>query len=329
MKNSILTILFLLYTTSNFGQDRMYVTAKSGLVVRDKPSLESNKIFLLPNNTMTMISKKTGINLVIIDEGKKINGEWIKIYGFDNNDTQGYVFGGFLTIEKPEIWYSGKSAYYKTYSYENQQEGTFKSNSISEKYLNKNLPTVQPNIETLIPKEFPYFLNPQNREIVLFKNHKLDNLKPVGILKSLTQVRIDSTFYKLKFKDFTNCVWNRININGKYYYTDVDIHDFSISRELKNLNQKVEIIGQYDGYDGAYHLGYPEYFFLIFTDNKNKVIAKTKVLEFYLNDEFAMDEDMLELKWNKENKSYEITLIGHQEKIRIKWNGKTSEIKKL
>ena len=314
---------------SIFGQDRMYVTAESGLVVRDKPSLKSNKIFHLPNNTMTYISKKTGINLVISDEGKEIKGEWLKIYGFDNKNTKGYVFGGFLTTEKPAIWYSGKQAYYKTYDYDNQQEGTFESNSLSEKYLNRDLPIIEPNIETLNPKDFPYFLNPQNRKIVLFENHKLNDLKPAGMLNGLTQVRIDSTFYKLKFKDYTNCVWNRININGKYYYTDLDIHDFSLSKELVNLNQKVEIIGQYDGYDGAYHLGYPEYFFLIFTDNKNKVISKTKVLEFYLNDEFAMDEDILKLNWNEKNKCYEITLIGHQEKIRINWNGKTSEIKKL
>ena len=48
---------------SNFGQERMYVTAKSGLIVREKPSLKSNKIFHLPKNTMIYISKKTGINL--------------------------------------------------------------------------------------------------------------------------------------------------------------------------------------------------------------------------------------------------------------------------
>jgi len=328
MKNSILIVIFLLFTMSNFGQDRMYVTAKSGLVVREKPSLKSNKIFHLPKNTMTYISNKTGISLVISDEGKEIKGEWMNIYGFDNKDTKGYVFGGFLTTEKPEIWYSGKEAYYKMYDYDKQQEGTFESNSISEKYLNKKLPNIEPNIETLKPKDFPYFLNPQNRKIVLFENHKLKDLKPAGILNSLTQVRIDSTFYKLKFKDLTNCVWNRVNINGKYYYTDVDIHDFSLSRELVNLNQKVEIIGQYDGYDGIYHLGYPEYFFLIFTNKENKVIYKTKVLDFYLNDEFAMEEEILKTEWNEKNKTYEITLIGSQEKIQINWNGKETEIKK-
>jgi len=307
----------------------MYVTAESGLDVRDKPSLNSNKTYHLPNNTMTYVKEKTGINLVILSEGKKVKEEWIKIYGFDNKDTKGYVLGGFLTTEKPEIWYSGRQAYYKTYDYDNQQEGTFESSSISEKYLKRDLPIIEPNIEILNPKEFPYFLNPQNRKIVLFENHKLNDLKPIGILNSLTQIRIDSTFYKFKFKDYTNCVWNRININGKYYYTDVDLHDFSLSKELVNLNQKVEIIGQYDGYDGAYHLGYPEYFFLIFTDNKNKVIYKTTVLEFYLNDEFAMAEDILKLNWNENIECYEITLIGLQEKIRINWNGKKAKIKKL
>ena len=329
MKNVYPIIIFLLFTLHSLGQDRMYVTAKSGLVVRDKPTLEANKIYHLPNNTMVMISKNTGISMTITDEGKQINGKWIKIRSFDNNNTQGYVFGGFLTTEKPDIWYSGKQVHYKTYSFENQQEGTFESSSTSNKYLNKKLPIVKPNLEYLNPKEFPYFLNPQNREIVLFENHKLKNLKPIGVLKSLTQVKIDSTFYKIKFKDFTNCVWNRININGKYYYTDFDIHDFSLSKDLANLNQKIEIVGQYNGYDGAYHLGYPEYLFLVFTDNKNSVIHKTKVLEFYLNNEFAMEEDILNLKWNEKNNSYEITLIGADEKINISWNGKETKIKKL
>ena len=124
-------------------------------------------------------------------------------------------------------------------------------------------------------------------------------------------------------------MWNRILINDKYYYTDADIHDFSISKELKNLNQKVVIIGQKEGYDGAYHLGYPEYFFIIFTDNENKVINKTKVLDFSLNNEFAMEEDILNIIWNDKRKFYEITLFGDEEKVRINWNSKTSEIKKL
>ena len=329
MKNIITIIIFLLFAIYSFGQDRMYVIAESGLTVRDKPTLESNKIFHLPNNSMVLISKKTGVNLTIIDDGKEINGEWIKIYSFDNSERYGYVFDGYLSNEKPEIWYSGKEAYYRTYSYDNQQNGTFESNSISKKYLNKELPTIRPNIKILNQKEYPYFLNPQNREIVVFENHNLINLKPIGILNSLTQVRIDSTFYKYKYKDLTNCVWNRIIINGIPYYIDADIHDFTLNKELRELNQNLIIVGQNTGYDGAYHLGYPEFFFLIFMDNENEVIFKTEILDLYSGDEFAMEEDILNIVWNDKNKTYEITLIGHKDKIRVSWNGKTSEIKKL
>lgn len=307
----------------------MYVTAESGLIVRDKPNLDANKIFHLPNNSMVLISKKTGVNLTIIDEEKEINGEWIKIYSFDDSERYGYVFDGYLSNEKPEIWYSDKEAYYKTYSYDNQQDGTFESNSLSKKFLNKKLSIIQPNIKSLNQKEYPYFLNPQNREIVVFENHNLNNLKPIGVLNSLTQVRIDSTFYKYKYKDLTNCVWNRIIINGKPYYIDSDIHDYTLTKELSELNQNLIIVGQDTGYDGAYHLGYPEYFFMIFTDNKNEVIYRTEILDFYSGDEFAMEEDILNIVWNDNNKSYEITLTGHKDKIRVSWNGKTAEIKKL
>ena len=42
-----------------------------------------------------------------------------------------------------------------------------------------------------------------------------------------------------------------------------------------------------------------------------------------------MEEDILNLKWNENINSYEITLIGAEQKIKVSWNGKTSEIKKL
>ena len=225
--------------------------------------------------------------------------------------------------------YAQKEIYYPEYNYDDLKDGTNEIKSFSKELFKEKLPIIKPNIETLNPKEYPNFLNPYNKKIVLFKNHDLTELKPIGKLTELTQVRVDSIIYKYKFKDLTNCVWNRILIDDKYYYTDADIHDFSISKDLNKLNQKLKIIGQKDGYDGAYHLGYPEYFFMIFTDNENKVIYKTKVLEFYLNDEFAMEEEILNLKWNEKNNSYEITLIGTEQKIKVSWNGKTSEIKKL
>jgi len=241
-----------------------------------------------------------------------------------NNRILILIFSLFLTFG-----YAQKKVYYSEYSYDNLKAGTYDIKSFSKEFLKGKLPIIKPNIEILNSKEYPNFLNPYNKEIVLFENHSLTELKPIGKLTELTQVCIDSIIYKYKFKDLTNCVWNKILINDKYYYTDADIHDFSIFKSLNKLNQRLKIIGQNNGYDGAYHMGYPEYFFMIFTDNENKVIYKTKVLEFSLNDEFAMEDDILNLKWNEKNSSYEIILIGAEQKIKVSWNGKTAEIKKL
>ena len=216
--------------------------------------------------------------------------------------------------------------YYPEFN-DNIKKGTYESKSLSKEYLNLDLPIIKSNLIRLNPKIYSDFLNPDNKEIVLFANHNLNRLKPIGKLNRLAQIQIDSTIYKYKFEDFTNCVWNRILINDKYYYTDVDIHDFSITKELNKLNQKVKIIAQKDGYDGHYHLGYPEYFFLIFTDTQYKVINKTGILKFYLNDEFAMEEDILNIQWNDNEKIYEISLIGSDEQIKICWNGNTFKIK--
>jgi hypothetical protein len=46
-----------------------------------------------------------------------------------------------------------------------------------------------------------------------------------------------------------------------------------------------------------------------------------------LNDEFAIEEDILKVDWNEKNKTYDINLIGIDEKIKVSWNGTTFEIK--
>jgi hypothetical protein len=223
----------------------------------------------------------------------------------------------FLTFS-----YAQKRIYYTEYNNDNQKEGSYNIRSLSEEYLERDLPIIKSNIETLDSNKYPEFLNPYNKEIVLFENHDLSELKPIGKLIELTQIRVDSIIHKYKFEDLTNCVWNRIFINDKHYYTDADIHDFTISRDLNKFNQKIKIIGQFDGYDGAYHLGYPEYFFVIFSDYDNNVIYRTDVFDFHLNNEFAMEEDILRLKWNETSSAYEITLIGAEEKISINWDEK-------
>ena len=49
---------------------------------------------------------------------------------------------------------------------------------------------------------------------------------------------------------------------------------------------------------------------MIFTDNKNKVIYKTEILDFYFVDEYALEEDIFNVTWNdKKILSYHINRI--------------------
>ena len=111
-----------------------------------------------------------------------------------------------------------------------------------------------------------------------------------------------------------------------FYYTDYDIHDSPEIEVIKELNQKVLIVGQNTGYDYAYHLGYPEYFFLLFLNENNEVIFESEILDIRIGDEFAMKEDFLETSWNEKTKNFEITLFNQFEterkELEILWNGK-------
>ncbi|TYA78422.1 SH3 domain-containing protein [Seonamhaeicola marinus] len=96
MKNSF--VIFLLFCTQLFGQKIEFVSAKNGLVVRDAPSLNSNRIGKLDYKSKVIILRKSGIELKIEDEGKIIAGEWYEIKN-EGNNLKGFVFSGFLSEE--------------------------------------------------------------------------------------------------------------------------------------------------------------------------------------------------------------------------------------
>jgi hypothetical protein len=73
----------------------MYINSPEGLRVRDKPSLDGEKLFLLEKNHEVIILKKD-INNIIIDG---IIGNWMYIRS-NSNEAQGWVFGGYLSKEK-------------------------------------------------------------------------------------------------------------------------------------------------------------------------------------------------------------------------------------
>ncbi|WP_397445055.1 SH3 domain-containing protein [Polaribacter sp. R77954] len=111
MKKTITTFL-ILFTASLFSQEIKFVKANSGLIVRDAPHKNAQRIGKLKNNTRVYIIKKTEISLEIKDNGKIINGNWIEVKSY-KEDIKGYVFSGFLTDKIPNKG-TEKGNYYLT-----------------------------------------------------------------------------------------------------------------------------------------------------------------------------------------------------------------------
>ena len=91
-----------------FVQDSGYVSAPSGLRVRNEPSLEGERIGVRPFGKKVRIIERTGIELVVKENGKDLAGEWVGIESrlLQNGElatVTGYVFDGFLVKTKAAI----------------------------------------------------------------------------------------------------------------------------------------------------------------------------------------------------------------------------------
>lgn len=97
----IFTLLISILSTYGFCQEKYIVTAENGLILREKPNSKGNKIGKLHYGAELTIIEKTENNQTIIDDGKEINGHWVKIEfenfpTFISNEKSGYVFDGYL-----------------------------------------------------------------------------------------------------------------------------------------------------------------------------------------------------------------------------------------
>ena len=97
----LLTCLTFSFTHA---QDIQFVSAENGLIVREKPNQGAIKVGMLDYGTVIEIIEHTNLQLDIVDGGKKLSGEWVKIRGIDAYEffEEGYVFNGYLTEEKLE-----------------------------------------------------------------------------------------------------------------------------------------------------------------------------------------------------------------------------------
>lgn len=95
-----ITAIVLLFVALGYSQDYAYVTADSGLTVRELPDIGASKLGKLMYNEAVEVVEKTDKKLVILDQGKKVEGEWVKIKMNGYQDLKGYVFNGFLSENK-------------------------------------------------------------------------------------------------------------------------------------------------------------------------------------------------------------------------------------
>lgn len=95
-----ITAILLLFVAFSYSQDYAYVNANSGLTVRERPDIGASKLGKLMYNEAVEVIEKTDVKLVVIDQGNKVSGEWVKIKMNGYQDLKGYVFNGFLSENK-------------------------------------------------------------------------------------------------------------------------------------------------------------------------------------------------------------------------------------
>ncbi|WP_157730206.1 SH3 domain-containing protein [Tenacibaculum jejuense] len=78
------------------------VNSKNGLVLRNKPTLQSEKLITIPYNTpLTIIADTDSFEYLTLGKNNKVVGRWIHVYFKDSEGVfrQGYVFDYFITYD--------------------------------------------------------------------------------------------------------------------------------------------------------------------------------------------------------------------------------------
>ena len=93
----ILAIGLLLNVAILSAQQEAYVSAESGLSLRDQPDVSGKMLSKLAYGEAIGVLEKTDHKLVILDGGKKVSGGWVKV---ETRNHIGYVFNGYLSSTK-------------------------------------------------------------------------------------------------------------------------------------------------------------------------------------------------------------------------------------
>jgi len=112
MKKTLFVLLIFKFSIF-FAQEIRYVNTSGGLNIRKEANSNSDKVSKLKCGEKVEVIGKTSKKLSLSENGKIINGVWVKI---SNGLTIGYVFDGFLSEIKPKLYYSINVLGTKVYS---------------------------------------------------------------------------------------------------------------------------------------------------------------------------------------------------------------------
>ena len=93
----ILAVALIFNVVVLTAQESAYVSAESGLSLRDQPDVSGKMLSKLAYGEAIGILEKTDKKLVVLDGGEKVSGEWVKV---ETRNHIGYVFNGYLSPTK-------------------------------------------------------------------------------------------------------------------------------------------------------------------------------------------------------------------------------------
>ena len=271
-----LILLLLMFSVASFGQMDYYVSAKSGLNVREAPNAKAKKLVTLLYGQKITIESKTGIKLTINDVDKKtgitnvIEGEWVEISS--GKKIKGYVFDGFLkgVISGTDFYtltIQGKS---KIYDYDSYQIITTENSHLTgyEDAMGeqiKILPKVDESIELVIGGENDFVGLVQG--FMIFQDGSM-------------RLAEENTFYiyDLQKKEtiFSSSCYDYKIVNSKIEFSQ-EVNDKEILKKIKsgfiklNCSEELEKLGK--DYPG---IGYVEKFIY---DITNQQLERTGIFE--------------------------------------------------
>ena len=243
-----------------------FVTAKNGLIVRNKPSLKGKRITKLGYGSLVTITNNTGIFFNVKDTGKSIQGEWVKIKHHQYKEA--YVFSGFLQKERLEKLITFHVDKVKT-AFNRLQ--TFAANKVYAKTINKELHFTQSAQKELIYTRNNAFLESFQ---IAYDSHRPLTLSPDVVWLTIAQgfsVHMNENFKELEnivFKgdkpEVISCFVDNLEYDEKQWatlssllsketakYTKEDIHSllipsFSTTTTIESTVYQINLLESFE-----------------------------------------------------------------------------------